>query len=177
MGKLFFFASMLFTFAELANVYQQYFDVNNEAFDGMPPGAFSAYAQLKTDDRNKVAPVIRVVEFFGLWVGNSKMIFSMLLMSCAVSSCARTRLLAAGSMIVGCAMYFPRMDPMLAEMEAKGEVRENLSLVIHNLIGKIFLPTWVFVFSWEFANWLKINNTTVNLTTTRNEISKSRKQN
>eukprot|EP00581_Thalassiosira_minuscula_P017457 CAMPEP_0183732122 /NCGR_PEP_ID=MMETSP0737-20130205/37571_1 /TAXON_ID=385413 /ORGANISM="Thalassiosira miniscula, Strain CCMP1093" /LENGTH=170 /DNA_ID=CAMNT_0025965041 /DNA_START=51 /DNA_END=563 /DNA_ORIENTATION=- len=164
MGKVFFFATLLFTFAEMLNVYQQYFDVDGEAFEGMSPGAFRAYAQLKANtkgDTNDGAPVLRVIEFFGLWVGNSKMIFSMLLLSCAVSSCAQTRVLAAASMMAGCAIYFPRMHPLLAEMEARGEVKENLASGIQDLIGNMFLPMWVFVFSLELHHWLKTETDTV----------------
>jgi hypothetical protein len=158
MAKLFLIVASLFTLAELLTSYQMYFDLDNERIQGMAPGAFRVYRQFKNAQESPcgedvAAAALRVLEFFALWVGNSKIIFSMLLLCCAISSCKKTRTLAAASMVVGCAIYFPRMHPMLVQMEAEGDVRERQALEIGDLIGKIFVPAWLMVFLVEFRSY------------------------
>mmetsp|Transcript_47407 Transcript_47407/g.92493 ORF Transcript_47407/g.92493 Transcript_47407/m.92493 type:complete len:164 (-) Transcript_47407:232-723(-) len=155
MGKVLFFAATFFTAIELLASWKLYFDKDDA--DSLTPGAFLPYVQMDSEsppcDLDTARSVALVIEFFGLWVGNSKTIMSMLLIICATSSCARTNLLTAFSMVVGCAIYFPRMHPLLVEIEARGDMREGYSAVIFNIIGKTFLPMWLMVFLWELRSY------------------------
>ena len=58
-------------------------------------------------------------------------------------------------MVVGCIIYFPRMHPLLVEMEAQNDVRAGLSTEIGDLIGKIFVPAWTLVLAVELRAVLR----------------------
>ena len=152
MGKAFTAASTLFIIAELLSAYQQYFDTDATQMDGLSPGAFKGYKQFNVAAARQCTPpcpsnawpALRTIEFYSMWVGNSKVIFSMLLAVIATSD-ARTRAMGAAAMVLGCCLYFPRMHPAMVEMEAKHDIRSGLATEIADLIGKVFVPMWLIV--------------------------------
>lgn len=80
MGKAFTAASTLFIIAELLSAYQQYFDTDATQMDGLSPGAFRGYSQFAGATARQSTPpcpshawpALRTIEFYSMWVGNSK---------------------------------------------------------------------------------------------------------
>jgi len=157
MAKPFLTVASTFVSFELFAAYLLYCDVDRGGYV-ITPGVFRGYTQFKNAveplcGETVTASALRTVEFFGVWAANSKFIFSLLLMCCATSSCQRTRVIASASMVIGCAVYFLRMHPMMMKMEAEGDVRERKTWELRVAIGNIFIPIWFLVFRDEWKSY------------------------
>ena len=140
MTRTFTAVACIFCTLELLAVYQLWFDENAEQFpSSLAPGSFAGFRDAL---RRKDVKVIRQIQFYGLWVGNNKFIFSALLAVCAASNDAKTRILASLATAVGCALYFWRMHAAYTLMEERGDVRPMAAKEIGDLIGGICLPMW-----------------------------------
>ena len=155
MTKTFTTVTVLFTALELFMCYVVWFD--QEALttgpDTLAPANFEGWKLAKREG-NKMAPVIRQLQFYTLLVGNNKFIFSTLLLVCAFSSDGLTRLLAALFATLGCALYFTQMHTTMKLMDTKGDVRHGVAEEMALLIG-FLLVMWLCATASEVHAMLK----------------------
>lgn len=95
---------MLFIALELSCAYDQYFNLHDSHSIAAPK--FLAYHKLRPE-------AIRMVEWYGLWVANGKVIMSLLLFCTTFVAQRRVRCACAMSMVAGSMLYFYRMGPLL----------------------------------------------------------------
>ena len=155
MTKTFATVAVFFTALELFTCYVVWFD--QEALTTGPntlaPGNFEGW-KLAVRQGTKMTPVVRQLQFYALWVGNNKFIFSTLLLVCAFSSDELTRLLAALFATLGCALYFVQMDTTMKLMDARGDVRPGFAEELASLIG-FLLVMWLCATASEVHAMLK----------------------
>ena len=155
MTKTFATVAVLFIALQLFACYVVWFD--QEALTTGPntlaPANFEGWKLAKREG-TKMAPVIRQLQFYTLWVGNNKFISSTLLLVCAFSSDGLTRLLAALFTTLGCALYFNQMDTTMKLMDAKGDVRPGFAEEMASFIG-FLLALWLCAMASEVHAMLK----------------------
>ena len=143
MTKTFATVAVFFIAHELFVLYVVWFD--QEALTTGPntlaPANFEGWKLAKREG-TKMTPVIRQLQFYALWVGNNKCIFSTLLLVCAFSSDGLTRLLAALFTTLCFALYFTQMDTAMKLMDVKGDVRPGFAKEMASLVG-FLLVMWL----------------------------------
>ena len=155
MTKTFATVAVFFIAHELFVLYVVWFD--QEALTTGPntlaPANFEGWKLAKREG-TKMAPVIRQLQFYTLWVGNNKFINSTLLLVCAFSSDGLTRLLAALFAALGCALFFNQMDTAMKLMDAKGDVRPGIAEEMASFIG-FLLALWLCAMASDVHAMLK----------------------
>ena len=144
-------ATMLFVTIELSAAWQLYFDIECTRVDGLARGVFDGWKVLHRK-HNNMESSIKLIEFMSMWVGNSKIIFSLLLLICSVSNEQKVRILASFCMLFGCVLFYPCMYPALYEMHP------SKANEIHTIIGLGFIPMWLFVFIAEIKHFFRYEN-------------------
>lgn len=100
---------VIFTTLELMCAYDQYFNLHSGKSRGIIASNFAAY--------NKMSPEeARMVEWYGLWIANNKIIMCLLLLCSAFSPQRWLRCACALSMMSGCLLFFARMSPLLCTL-------------------------------------------------------------
>jgi hypothetical protein len=81
------------------------------------------------------------------WVGNNTAIMGMILLSSLISLDSHSRILVlVWSMIIGVAIYFPRMNPMMHGMSHTEDMlllEEDLTYQVQYALGYFLLPLWM----------------------------------
>jgi len=83
--------------------------------------------------------VLNQMEFYSYYVGNNKFMMALLLIVCALSNDVRTNQMAGMVGALGCALYFPKMEPLMKMMLNDEEVSATIANSTYWIIVVSFL--------------------------------------